>query len=92
MNHTIEIPAGSLTFRSQLGIKVKRPTQKKPFIEQKVGDDFHRDTGTWRKRERVIDRDADRYREVITDAEGNEVRRCDEPLSQHRGRGDAKRK
>ena len=88
----IEIPAGSLTFRSQLGVKVKRPNQKKPFVEQRVGADFHRDTGTWRKRERVINRDTDSYREVIIDADGREVHRCEEPLSVHRGHGSARRR
>jgi hypothetical protein len=91
MNKQIEVPTGSLRFRSQLGIKAKRPNEKRPFIEQRVGDDFHRATGTWRKLERVINRDTDTYHEVIRDADGNEIRRCDEPLSAHRGRGSAKR-
>jgi hypothetical protein len=87
----IDIPAGELSIRSELGIKVKRPTRKKPFIEQTVGDNFHKASGTWRKRERVINRDNDSYCEVISDAAGREVHRCEEPLSAHRGHGSAKR-
>ena len=92
MDVKIEIPAGSLAIRSRLGIKVKRPTQNKPFIEQRVGAHFHRDSGTWRKQERVINRDTDSYREVFTDADGREVHRCEEPLSAHRGHGSAKKR
>ena len=91
MDKKVSIPAGSLVMRSQLGIKAMRPGQKKPFVEQKIGADFYRDSGTWRKIERVINRDTDSYREVITDADGREVRRCEEPLSAHRGHGNAKR-
>ena len=40
--------------------------------------------------ERTIDRRNDHYRERIVDSEGNVVRDVDEPLSEHRGRGDAK--
>jgi hypothetical protein len=56
----------------------------------KTGDDFHKASGTWRKRERLIDRDSDLYQEVITDADDNVVHRCEEPLSSHRGHGTAK--
>jgi hypothetical protein len=57
----IKIPAGALVFRSELGIKAKRPGDRKPFLEQRVGATFHRDTQTWRQRQRLIDRDTDRY-------------------------------
>ena len=40
-NIPIDIPAGGLAIRSKVGIKTKRPTDKKPFVEQKVGDEFH---------------------------------------------------
>ena len=88
----IEIPAGELVIRSELRIKVKRPREKRAFNEQLVGDEFHRDTQTWRKRQRLFDRDGDRYVEVITDADGNEVHRCEEPLSAHVGHGTARKR
>jgi hypothetical protein len=88
----IKIPAGELVFRSELGIKAKRPGQPKPFHEQRVGATLHRDTQTWRQRQRLIDRDTDRYVEVITDADGREVHHCEESLSAHVGHGSAKRR
>jgi hypothetical protein len=39
----------------------------------------------------VIDREHDRYTERITDEAGNVAREIDEPPSQHRGHGAAKR-
>ena len=89
---TIEIPTGSLTLRSQLRLKLRRPTEKKPYVEQKVGDDLHRASGEWHRLERVINRDTDSYREVIWDADGREIHRCEEPLTAHRGHGNAKRR
>jgi hypothetical protein len=41
---------------------------------------------------RVVDREGDRYTERIVDAAGNVVRDVDEPLSNHRGHGTAKRR
>ena len=43
--------------------------------------------------ERVIDRAKNWYRELITDPKtGKVVRYCEEPLSNHRERGSAKKK
>jgi hypothetical protein len=65
-------------------LKARRRGQGKPFLEQKVGDDLHRKTGTWNRLERVIDREHDRYREHIVDPQSGAVLRdVDEPLSQH---------
>ena len=45
------------------------------------------------KKERLIDRAKDHYKEVVTDPDtGSVVHQCDEPLSQHRGHGSAKKK
>jgi hypothetical protein len=45
------------------------------------------------KIERVIDRENDKYYELITDSEtGSILRECNEPLTQHVDRGSAKRK
>ena len=64
----------------------------KPHREAFTGFDYHRDTKEWRQVSRVVDRDNDRYTERIVDAAGNVVRDIDEPLSQHWGRGAAKRR
>ena len=57
------------------------------------GDDLHRNTGKWYKKERRIDKDKNIYKEVVTDPETGEVIRfCEEPLSLHQGHGSAKKK
>jgi hypothetical protein len=63
----------------------------KPHREAFTGFDYHRDTQEWRQVFRVVDREGDRYTERIVDAAGNVVRDVDEPLSEHRGRGAARR-
>jgi len=76
-----------------LGLKHKRPGHKKPVYESKSGDELYRDTGQWHKISREIDRENNRYRERIVDPKTGEViRECDEPLTEHQGRGSAKRK
>jgi hypothetical protein len=64
----------------------------KPYREAFTGFDYHRDTKQWRQVFRVVDRERDRYTERIVDAAGNVIRDVDEPLSQHRGHGAAKRR
>ncbi len=68
----------------------KRRGKKKAYEEVTIGDDLHRDSGQWNRIEQVIDRDNDRYRKRITDAEGTILRDDDKPLSLHRGHGSAK--
>lgn len=78
----------TVTIKEKLGID-----GGKPFVEQVQGDDLHRDTGTWRRFSRVIDRESDEYHEVVEDpATGDILRKCHEPLSQHRGHGAATRR
>ncbi|HZA84551.1 MAG TPA: hypothetical protein VFC13_24255 [Actinomycetes bacterium] len=66
--------------------------EAKPHREAFTGFDYHRDTKEWRQVSRVVDREGDRYTERIVDAAGNVVRDVDEPLSDHRDRGAAKRR
>lgn len=77
----------------RFGIKARHGDvgEVKPYREQISGDDYHRDTGEWRHLSRVIDRERDRYTERVSDAAGNVVRDVDEPLSEHRGHGAARR-
>lgn len=68
------------------------PGQVKPHREWVAGEELHRDSGQRRRIERVIDREHDRHTERITDEAGDVVWELDEPLSQHRGYGAAKRR
>lgn len=54
--------------------------------------ELHRESGEVRHVVREIDRAGNRYYERITDPHGNVVREVDEPLSEHRGRGSARRR
>jgi hypothetical protein len=89
---------GTIQAHSSIRIKARHGQvgDVKPFHEQTSADDYHRDSKEWRRVSRVIDRENDRYNdrynERITDAAGNVVREVDEPLSEHRGRGAAKRR
>jgi hypothetical protein len=82
----------TVVVRSKLGLKQKRPGVKKPIYEQVSGDDLHRKTGLWSRLLRVIDRLGNRYREEIFNSDTGEIlRSVDEPLTEHRDRGSAKR-
>ncbi len=62
-------------------------------MEQTVGDDFHRKSGSWMKLYRLIDRVKDWYHERVTDpAIGKVVHECREALTKHRGHGSARAK
>ena len=74
-------------------MKHKRPGNKKPLYESIAGDDLYRKTGQWNKLTQEIDRENDRYRKMIVNPETGEIiRQCDEPLSEHIGRGSDKPK
>jgi hypothetical protein len=90
--HSTELP---IEVHESLKGKIKDPTKtrrRKVRVEFRTGDDFHRKTGQWNKVDRDIDRENDRYREVVVDGKtGKVIRAVDEPLSAHRGRGSAKK-
>jgi hypothetical protein len=78
----------SITLRETLYPKGRHSGKKKPFFESISGDDFHRKTGEWMKKLRVIDRDKNEYKEIVTDPKTNSiVHKCEEPLSKHTGHG-----
>ena len=57
------------------------------------GSDLSRRLGKLVQLDRFADRWNDWYREVVRDKDtGEEIHRCEEPLSRHRGRGSAKAK
>src|SRR6266478_9111244 len=79
-------------FHSKLIAKARHPGEKKPYVEQTVGDDLHRKSGRWMKLRRRIDRESKWYDERITDpVTGRVVRECSEPLTAHRDRGSARK-
>jgi hypothetical protein len=83
----------TVTVREKLGVKTRHGSTGKPFYEADSGDDLHRKTGKWMKLERVVDRLKNWYREVIINPKTNEVvHKCEEPLSEHKGHGSAKRR
>jgi hypothetical protein len=66
---------------------VKRGRWRRQLI---VGEELSERTGEWVHKERLTDRDNNHYRERITDATGEVIHECEEPLSQHRDHGSAK--
>jgi hypothetical protein len=71
----------------------RKPTGGKTLIRHiKQGAEFFTKTGEWFERRRDINFESDRYVEDIVSKDGTVVRHVDEPLSQHQGRGSAKKK
>ena len=61
---------------------------KKEFF---AGDDHRKSKDDWVDKQRVIDRENDRYQETVKDKKTGElIHHCDEPLSEHWGHGSAK--
>jgi len=82
-----------IVFRDGIRVEAKHAREKRPFIEELAGPDFSRSKEKAVQKERIIDRDNDRYTEKVTDYESGEtIHHCDEPLSQHQGHGSAKHK
>ena len=75
------------------GLKHKRPGHKKPVYESVFGDDLHRKSGQWNHLTREIDREYNHYREfIVSPTTGEVIRSVDEPLTEHTGRGSARKK
>ena len=67
-------------------------SKKKLRREYFLGVDANKD-GKLMNKERLVDKDANIYYEFVQDPETGEiVRRCQEPLTEHRNRGSAKKK
>lgn len=69
-----------------------RPARGRSWTKQVSLESRIQADGTWAHVYRFIDRDYDLYLEFVHDHEGREVRRVSESLSEHRGRGSARRK
>lgn len=90
--HNLSI-ISKIVLRDGIGVKAKRPGEKKPYVEDKVMPSYSHRFGKHVLHERLIDRDNDHYREVVKDYESGEIlHHCEEPLSQHINHGSAKSK
>ncbi|MBI1956302.1 MAG: hypothetical protein HYS38_07900 [Acidobacteria bacterium] len=84
--------AETISFQGLLGMKARKPGRK-PFLEQISGASFSKNAKRWVQRFMRIDRCNNQYQEVVTDPEtGTIIHKCEEPLSKHRGHGDARKK
>ena len=64
------------------------PNKKNPRVAFFQGDELRKSDGKWMKKERLIDKNANIYKEVVTDPEtGKIVHHCEEPLKNHKGHG-----
>lgn len=76
-----------------LKMKHKRPGVKKPLSEIFNGYEMHKKQNVIIKKYRLIDRENDEYRELVTDPISNKViYDCQEKLSDHVGHGSARQK
>jgi hypothetical protein len=85
----------TLTLHSKLNLKARHAGERRPFMDQTVGDDLHRKSGRWMKLYRLFDRRKEPrwYHEQIIDPEtGEVVHECSEPLVDHTDHGSAKRR
>jgi hypothetical protein len=71
----------------------KTPGKKRPVLEVRDESVPSHASGKAVNHERLIDRRMNRYVERVTDPTTGEVlHECDEPLSDHQGHGDARRR
>src|SRR5689334_3833167 len=68
--------------RGALSLKARRGRVSKPFLESKLGSSFFRKTKQWVSRQMRVDRENNKYKELVTNPETGEViHHCEEPLS-----------
>ena len=83
----------TISFRTWLGLKAREPGRRKPFLWQISGASFFRRGQRWVDRLMRFDKRNNQYQEVVSDPEtGTIIHKCEEPLSKHRGHGDARKK
>ncbi|MFP3433575.1 hypothetical protein SB781_27725 [Paraburkholderia sp. SIMBA_061] len=91
-----------MSVREEAGMKVhdslrgrvkstKYSAKKNPRVDFFSGADLRKLDRKWMQKERLIDKDNDRYMEKVNDPDtGEVVHYTDEPLSEHFGHGSAK--
>jgi hypothetical protein len=71
------VVSGDLELHSRLDYKARAPGRR-PFVEDKIGADLHKKSGTWMRLTRVIDRVRNWYSErVVNSRTGEVVRECE---------------
>jgi hypothetical protein len=82
----------SISAKAYVGLRAKHNRGPGKAIWESVNcPDVFRKTGELMRLERIIDRENNVYREVVTNVEtGEVVYNCEEPLSDHLGHGSAK--
>jgi hypothetical protein len=86
----------TITFYESVRGKTSRPSlRSKDKLRADVfsGHDQSKTYRKWYLKERIVDKDRDYYMEKLTDPEtGKIVHFCEQKLSEHQGRGSAKKK
>jgi hypothetical protein len=77
-------------FHDKIEIKGKMDGIKKPVIEIISGDEISRSNNKFVEKERIIDRENNRYYERIVSNDGEIIHEQDEKLTEHFGHGSAK--
>jgi len=81
----------SIALHDGYRVKVYRPNSSTFFLDERSGPSYYRAGAEWHHVMRIIDRENDRYTEIVRIlSTGEVIRRVDEPLSQHTGRGGSK--
>ena len=85
----------TIHFSDSLRVKGSEPKPsggKREFLDAFEGTEHSRALGRVVKKSRLVDRRANRYMERVVDPQSGDVLRdVDEPLTDHRGRGSAKK-
>jgi hypothetical protein len=68
------------------------PSKDKLRRDTFIGSELRKSLGDFVHKERTIDRDANRYHELVREESGEITHQVDEPLSDHSGHGSAKLK
>jgi len=80
--------SSGVALAARLFRRARSPGRARFDVQREEGDSYHRDSARWHRLIRVIDRVRNWYYEHVTDREtGNLVRHVEEPLSNHRSRG-----
>ena len=90
-NVTIEEGLGVSDFWDSRLINPQLPSEDKLRVHSQTGMQFSVDLGRLVRKDRLIDKDNDRYMEKIVDPlSGHVIRYCEESLKAHQGHGSAK--
>lgn len=81
-----------MKFHESIRARSFPPNSRKWKQQVKSGDSLFNSTKEWYTLKRIIDRANNLYVEEIKDKDGKTIKKCEEPLDEHRGHGSAKGK